>query len=138
MKTIFKDGDKVFDARYGWGDVERADNRCDLPYPVLVNFKKGHSSYTLEGKAFTLDLIPTLSLTEYSLEGFSQERPEVLPNKGDIVWVRINENSDWECQHFMSKDKEFYKTTKGNPWEEHKGLYYRLMCTTNPYQPKKD
>jgi hypothetical protein len=136
MKTIFKDGDKVFDVRYGWGEVTHLYHSTQ--YSIEVAFDKCKDYYTYEGYNHLNTLVPLLSFTEYTLQGFSQERPELLPERGQIVWVRSDENSDWECQHFMSKDKEFYKTTKGNPWEEHKGLYYRLICTTNPYQPKKD
>jgi hypothetical protein len=79
MKTVFKVWDKVFDVRYGWGNVKRVDDVGDYPYPILVKFKKGDSSYTLEGKAAIVDLIPLLSFTEYTLQGFSQECPELLP-----------------------------------------------------------
>jgi hypothetical protein len=133
MKTVFKVGDKVYDARYGWGVIERADNGCDLPYPILVNFKKGHSSYTLEGKAAIVDLIPLLSFTEYTLQGFSQERAELLPERGQIVWVRDNENSDWICAQFMRKEKGAYITTAIDPFNDENGICYNLLTTENPY-----
>jgi hypothetical protein len=136
MKTVFKVGDKVYDARYGWGVIERADNGCDLPYPILVNFKKGHSSYTLEGKAAIVDLIPLLSLTEYTLQGFSQERPEVLPERGQIVWVRDSSNSNWHCTQFMHKDDTGYVVTSKNPFDNKNGIHYNLLTTENPYSNK--
>jgi hypothetical protein len=136
MKTVFKVGDKVYDARYGWGVIERADNGCDLPYPILVNFKKGHSSYTLEGKAAIVDLIPLLSFREYTLQGFSQERPEILPERGQVVWVRNNENNNWYCAQFMYKDKGMHKATTANPFDDANGAHYKFITTENPYSNK--
>jgi hypothetical protein len=134
MKTVFKVGDKVFDVRYGHGDVEKIGYVGD--YPVLVKFKKGLASYTLEGKAFIVDLIPLLSFTEYTLQGFSQERAELLPERGQIVWVRDNENSDWICAQFMRKEKGVYITTAIDPFNDENGICYNLLTTENPYSNK--
>jgi len=134
MKTIFKEGDKVFDVRYGWGEVIYIiDNGL---YRVKVMYEYGTNTYTSDGFHLKTDLIPILSFTEYTLQGFSQERPEILPERGQIVWVRSNENSDWYCAQFMSKDDTGYKVTNKNPFDDINGLHYNLLTTINPYSNK--
>lgn len=77
-KKIFKKGDRVFDIFYGWGEVINiiTDDSELEEYPIRVNFtKKGVIlSYMKDGKFEANDNFPRLSLTEYTLEGFSQER----------------------------------------------------------------
>lgn len=74
-KQIFREGDKVFDIRYGWGEVIRVYNdTC-----ISVKFKKECNTfscmYRFNGLRGDNDDIPLLSFTEYTLQGFSQERP---------------------------------------------------------------
>ncbi len=106
MENIFKLGDKVFDVRYGWGEVYAALDSDT--WPVLVDFGNNlHEEYTLDGRAY--DEFPrVLSFTEYTLEGFSQDRPEELPNIGDIVWVREYGSVDWRVSHFFGKSGDKY------------------------------
>jgi hypothetical protein len=131
MKTVFKVGDKVYDVRYGWGKIDLIYNPNH--YPIIVKYKICHISYTLDGKSSHEDLIPLLSLTEYTLQGFSQERPEILPERGQIVWVRNNENSNWSLAQFMWKNKEMYRVTAGNPFDDTNGAHYKFITTENPY-----
>ena len=134
MKTVFKVGDKVFDIRYGWGEVSNIDNDEDL-YPIHVIFNNIHDYYTWDGRDHDIDsLIPLLSFTEYTLQGFSQERPEVLPNRGDVVWVRNSEKENWLCTQFMWKVDGYYRATDSNPWKESNGVHYKLITTINPYK----
>lgn len=76
-KQIFKVGDKVFDYSYGWGKVLEILNRAEYSYAIVVGFNKDYfekhrySNLGIEMRRYH----PTLSFTEYSLEGFSQERP---------------------------------------------------------------
>lgn len=73
-KQIFKVGDKVFDIRCGWGEVIKYE--IDLSYPVQVRTKNGGvEGYTHDGKVYSSDLNTVLSFKEYTLQGFSQERP---------------------------------------------------------------
>ena len=133
MKTVFKVGDKVFDARYGWGEVSNIDNDKDL-YPIYVTFNQCTGYYTWDGRDHDADnLTPILSFTKYTLQGFSQESPEVLPNRGDIVWVRNNENEDWTCAQFMWKVDGSYRASIYNPWKESNGVHYIFLTTINPY-----
>jgi hypothetical protein len=131
MKTVFKENDKVFDVRYGWGKVDLIYNPNH--YPIIVKYKIGHISYTLDGKSSHEDLTPMLSFTEYTLQGFTQERAELLPERGQIVWVRNNENSNWHCTQFMYKYKGMYRVTAGNPFDDTNGAHYKFITTENPY-----
>ena len=93
---IFKKGDKVYDHAYGWGEVEEIDLEARLSYQLKVDFKKEKGTYTTDGKEFG-DSPPTLSFTEYTLEGFSQVRPkEPLPFKvGDVVYMGTKAFDHW-------------------------------------------
>ena len=73
MKTIFKKGDRVFDIRFGWGTVITENIVIDSFNPMVVQFddEELRNYYTLRGK----DITKLLSFTEYTLQGFSQERP---------------------------------------------------------------
>ena len=75
METIFKIGDRVFDIRFGWGEVKEIQE--EGIHVVRVDFDNCSSSYTKDGKGYHTDLSPLLSFTEYDLVngGFSQERP---------------------------------------------------------------
>lgn len=77
METIFKVGDRVFDIRFGWGTVVD-DNRC-LLYPIGVQFDRDDSQeiivYTNNGISNISEEFSLLSFTEYTLQGFTQERP---------------------------------------------------------------
>lgn len=87
MEDVFKVGDKVFCYNLGgWGEVIKIFND-DNPFPVYCSFELGNSSFTKDGK-FYYESPPILSFTEYTLEGFSQDRPEQLPNRGDVVWIK--------------------------------------------------
>ena len=74
METIFKVGDKVFDIRFGWGEVKEIQE--EGVHLVRVDFDNCSSNYTKDGKGYYTDLSSMLSFTEYDLVngGFSQER----------------------------------------------------------------
>lgn len=74
-KQNFKLGDRVFDIRYGWGEVKSVSKNGE-PTVFFKNIERGITYfYTANGKSFAKDKHPILSFTEYTLEGFSQERP---------------------------------------------------------------
>jgi hypothetical protein len=105
MKTIFKKGDRVFHIQHGWGTFDEVLDE----YLVII----------FDGRSKNDDKIifpkfqnKTLSFTEYTLEGFSQERPEELPKKGDVVWVRDELPSVWIVGHFYGKQNGKYYIAK--------------------------
>ena len=74
-KQIFKVGDKVFDIRYGWGIVEYLYTidweKAGPEFLVCkVDFNNEEEPYIYTKKSAT----QMLSFTEYTLQGFSQER----------------------------------------------------------------
>lgn len=126
-KTIFKLKDKVYVTSIGWGTV--IDAGCSTP--------NGWVGIESNGRIFSVDTY-LVSFTKYNLEGFSQDRPEELPNVGDIVWVRDDDGDDWVISHFMD-----YKLDKTFPYgtsiDMTKGSRagWRQMTTINPYKPTK-
>ena len=138
MKTNFKLGDKVYEGvRFqSWGTIIETNIRD--PFPIIVKFDDLDNiiSFTLDGKNIAYDQRPTLSFTEYDLVkgGFSQERPETLPERGDIVWVRDNQDGIWKIAHFIQK-------LQAGPYyfecSDYTNLVdrdtYKFMTTENPY-----
>jgi hypothetical protein len=130
METIFKVGDKVFDYTCGWGEVNRVDFNVESFWPVGVIFESENTeAYTFDGRYYSTQA-KTLSFTEYTLKGFSQERPEELPNKGDIVWVRDEFPSEWIIGHFVRKSGDKYYVSLDNKTSNGWGCE---MTTINPH-----
>lgn len=69
---IFKVGDKVFDHLFGHGEVIKVYSGYS-EYPISVAFKEAVHLYTAYGR-YIDKANPTLSLTEYKLDGFSQDK----------------------------------------------------------------
>jgi hypothetical protein len=135
-KSVFEVGDKVYDHLFGWGVVTNV-YKGYADYPVVVGYSSADARYTLDGR-YLDRLKPSLSFTEYTLEGFSQERPEELPEKGQIVWVKDYEDDDvWLISHFVRKDGDGYCCTDAVGLNsEMYQLHWKQMTTKNPY--KKD
>ena len=105
MKTIFKVGDKVFHYTYGWGEILYIYPREDeYHHPVKVEFDNDIYFFTEDGKYSHNDLNPTLSFTEYTLQGFSQEKPIKLPEVGELCLVRDDTDEDWSVVEFKEYD----------------------------------
>lgn len=124
---IYKKGDKVFDIRYGWGKVFE-DNR-NAPYSLKVEFDNYTTYYyTNDGKANRNDIYPTLSFTEYTLEGFSQERPKPnLPFKvGDVVFCKDKFYKWWSLGILAQIDFDNSLCFSVN------GYNYEQLATENP------
>jgi len=121
-KNIFKVGDKVFDYTYGWGVIDEAND-----IHARVKFDSSSNNTVLYWGIF----LKTLSFTEYTLEGFSQERPEELPKKGQIVWGRDKDYQNWHIYHFSHKsDDGLYHLSSDNS----RSTYILKQITTeNPY-----
>lgn len=70
----FEIGDKVFDIRYGWGEVESFE--VELGWEnVEIRFDNSLISYTVSGPGEIGDELCLLSFTEYTLNGFTAEKP---------------------------------------------------------------
>ena len=121
MGTIFKDDDRVYLNLVGWGTIIDVTD-----YDISVKFDTG------DVRHISGDVRKLLSFTEYTLEGFSQERPEELPKKGDICWVRNEFPSEWEVGYFVKKDgNTYYISASKNPLGRRSvGIE---ITTTNPY-----
>jgi hypothetical protein len=132
MKTIFKVGDKVFDYQFGWGEVSRIKDDGS----VYVEFSnKYYCVYGSSGKFTPSHINPTLSFTEYTLKGFSQERPELLPEKGDVVWGRDRKDETWEVCHFVEKQDNCFLVSFDDPFDdEGHTICYKFLTSVNPYK----
>lgn len=100
MKTeIFKVGDRVYHYKYGWGEVIKEVFECD----VLVRYETenligDNFQYQVVERMLRFDL---LSFTEYTLQGFSQERPIELPEVGELCLVRDEDAETWKVRSFL-------------------------------------
>jgi hypothetical protein len=91
MKT-FKEGDKVFHLQYGWGEITTHEENAI----IRVKFFADTIAF-MDGNL--------LSFTEYTLQGFSQERPIVLPKVGELCLVRDYNDEYWRGVEFKRYDK---------------------------------
>jgi hypothetical protein len=138
METVFKKGDKVFCLHLGgWGEVYKEEKVEHTPFTIRCSFPVGRASFTWDGR-FYETAPPTLSFTEYTLEGFSQEQPEPLPNPGDIVWVRDMEYDNWMITYFrrfnsFDDAKSRYGCNPRNSADSTSIYYYKYLTTENPY-----
>lgn len=114
-KKVFKEGDKVFHIEYGWGIVIEDDD--DLGFPIVVKFEDDEqASFSVTGKELTTANQPLLSFTEYTLQGFSQERPIDLPEVGEEVMVSYS-GIEWSLGKFYKyKDGVFYTEDKNRTY----------------------
>ena len=135
-KEIFKLGDKVFCALIGHGIINRVSGTANDLYPIEVKYNNGVEFYTIDGR-YCKAAFPTLSFIEYTLDGFSQNRPENLPEKGQVVWVRDDEDDEWLISHFVEQNGNFYGTTDANPFVGIIETNWRYLTTKNPYENEK-
>jgi len=130
-KTVFKVGDKVFDIHHGWGVIIEINQH--LTFSISVNFDDDfYESYTYDGRSDNI-ISKFLSFTEYKIEGFSQERPEELPKKGQIVWGKNELTSEWQIGHFFAKSANGYLISSNsnfNGWH----IVVIEITTENPYK----
>ncbi len=136
MKQIFKKGDKVFCHYFGgWGVVENIYLK-NIVFPIRCSFPLGNGSFTEDGRFYS-EGPPMLSFTEYTIEGFSQERPEPAPKPGDVVWVRNTEYDSWKITYFRKFNSDATSRYGCNPRNSSDSMslsYYRYLTTKNPYE----
>jgi len=103
-KEIFKIGDRVYCILSGWGTVDKFTYSSD--YPMTVMFDIGNAEhYTTDGR-FYFNSPPILSFTEYTLNGFSQERPIELPELGEEIMVS-DDGKTWEIGRFREYTPQY-------------------------------
>jgi hypothetical protein len=101
MKEVFEVGDRVYDFQYGWGVViEDEHNNWGL------NVRQDNGRTTV----YTGFKPNTLSFTEYTLQGFSQEKPIELPEVGELCLVRDNGFENWKVRQFCYCNGDFFFT----------------------------
>ena len=117
-----------------WGTVIGID--ITRQFPIIVLFDSGNTeSFTLDGR-YELHEMQALSFTEYDLVkgGFSQERPEMLPERGSKVWVRNGKYRSWRIAYFVQKLQEGPYYYECSNYINLTGVnYYKFMTTENPY-----
>jgi hypothetical protein len=129
---IFKEQDRVYHFLYGWGEVIKLLSNNNQSW-VRVQFDKQAKGFEDNFRDGFL-----LSFTEYTLEGFSQDRPEELPTKGQIVWVRDDKDDRYDINHFIYKienAKYPYVCSPDNDEENIK--QFKFLTTINPYTNEK-
>lgn len=92
----FEIGDKVFDIRYGWGEVVETRDPKEW-FPIVVRFENDPEEivYAEDGKSKFEDSVPLLSFTEYNLHGFTKDKP-LDYNKFIGKWGMFWSNNDKE------------------------------------------
>jgi hypothetical protein len=125
-QQIFKKQDRVYHFLYGWGEVIKLLSNNNQSW-VRVQFDKQEKGFEDNFRDGFL-----LSFTEYTLEGFSQERPEDVPELGDVVWVRDKDSDEWEISHFYKKDHLGYHVSSDMKLY-HVAIWSQLR-KTNPYK----
>jgi hypothetical protein len=124
-ETVFKEGDRVFEYKNGWGTVRDIIGGTHW-HSVMVEFDNIFPVATQMDSFY-------LSFTEYKLEGFSQERPEELPKKGQIVWGRSQFFKEWQIGHFFEKrGNNYLLSSHPNPTGWHNIV--DEITTENPYK----
>ena len=123
MESIFKVGDRVFSIHYGWGEVNEKiynDDEHDFYVAFKTKSQLVEVAYTKDGREYDVEQ-PTLSFTEYTLQGFSQERPIVLPEVGELCLFRRCDTDKWFVGNFKKyKDGLYYSEL--HYWEQCKRI----------------
>ena len=123
MKTIFKKGDRVFDIGFGWGTVKKVLDTSYHNYPIIVFFDNIGNviTYASDG-SFGAGMPQMLSFTEYTLQGFSQER---LVNYEEYIgkWGKftdVSNNNDFVIGRLssfkVSNDETYFATESGDAY----------------------
>ena len=123
MKEVFKKGDKVYCVIHGHGVV--VDIEENLDFPIRVDFKdESDIGYTTDGRYYA-KVNRTLSFTEYTLQGFSQERPIELPEAGELCLFRDYDKECWRGVEFKMYDKTLncpFVDSSGDGWKQMKRI----------------
>ena len=116
-------GTKVFDIRFGWGEIMDYTTEEKYPYKVIFpNVEDIIFTYNIAGKPIDYYINPTLSLTEYDLinGGFTPLSDYNKPKVGDFgyFWDDVNEGSCYLLFSFTTDIKgDFFYDSKDHEWE---------------------
>lgn len=126
-KQIFKVGDRVFHIDNGWGVIDYISDSTNDLHPIQVVFEQVEDDtkyFTIDGRYYDWSEYKSLSFTEYTLQGFTQERPIELPEVGELCLVRDNKGAVWHVRHFegyIPSEVACFKTDSGY-WEQMKRI----------------
>lgn len=115
-------GRTVYDSVHcGEGKIIDFNPKLRPDFPVRVKFNTGEEDiYTVEGKIDSIFLLPTLSFTPYTLEGYTNTPPRSLPEVGEEILVSDNKVG-WYINVFhkyASNNKII--DSNGMPWSYYK------------------
>ena len=139
MKPVFEIGDRLYSCIYGWCVVGEV-NEPNQEYRLKVE-----STGLLIVSSFE-NSVKHFSYKEYKLNGFTLEKPEELPEYGQIVWVRDEENENWSITHFIKyddtdEDDQLYPYKVSDNCDPDNPAGYTFCTKFNPYYkikpPKK-
>lgn len=108
---------------HGHGVV--VDIEENLDFPVRVDAKnESDIGYTYDGRYYG-NSTPTLSFTEYTLQGFSQERQIALPEVGELCLMStsIEPTNNWDLVQFG----KYVNSEITYRFESINGSYYSQM-----------
>lgn len=91
----FQKGDRVFDIRYGWGTVTVFDG----DYDVAIEFDSEMHVRYFDGRG-----LETISFTEYTLDGFTKDKPKVTWRSIYNEWSY--DDSDLKYREFLEQNFE--------------------------------
>ena len=112
-KKIFKVEDKVYHVLFGWGIITSDFNQYVVKF---INVKKEIAFDTTHS---------LISFTEYTLQGFSQERPIELPAVGELCLFRDYDNECWKGVEFKTYDKTLnypFVDSNDDEWKQMKRI----------------
>lgn len=123
-----KKGDTVY-----WQDLkgEIINDKHLLDYPLFVKFNNGDiRSFTKDGRHL-IGLPPILSLTPYTLEGFSQEKPI---EKDTLVYVTDYEDNYWGMRYYshFEDGKHYCFASQKKSTETDEISYWKYCQVENP------
>jgi len=96
----FKEGDQVFDLRYGWGIVDDIDNDDDEPFSVTAKFSEmpegeDEETYTPDGKSYTDHKHPTLLTKEEAQVKYPEYPAPKKTKKKGFIALRVDNKSGY-------------------------------------------
>ena len=121
-KQIFKVGDEVYHVDYGWGLIDYISDLKDELHPIQVTFEHETMYFTKDGRYYNSSKNKSLSFTEYTLQGFTQERPIELPEVGELCLVRDIDDDIWIARTFVG-----YNSSDHFPYTTEGGAGYKQM-----------